>query len=125
MKKVLPAAPAELDTLRSVEAQAVLTLLHKNGWLSADVPAVKSFFAAEPQHPAKDTLMAAAACGGAAGYLQMAVLLGFAAMALVLTSFQPEMNPMLFALWGAIGVSLALTLRKHPGFLGVLNPKKK
>lgn len=124
MKKVLPASQADLDALRSPEAQSVLALLQKNGWLSADVPAVKLFFSAEPQHPAKALLMKVAACGGAAGILQMAVLLGFAVMALILTSFQPKMSLMLFALWGAIGVSLALTLRKHPGFLGFLGRQK-
>lgn len=124
MKKTTPGTESERTALSSPEAIQVLTLLKAKGWLHADVPAVKQFFADDRENAARAVLMSVALTGGQSGYLQLAFLLGFAAMALLLTSFQPVMSPVVFTLWAALGVAAALTLRKHPGLLGFCRKAK-
>ena len=48
MTKLKSAEPAVLDELRTPASLRILMLLDENGWLTADAPAVDSFFKQDP-----------------------------------------------------------------------------
>jgi hypothetical protein len=125
MTKLKSAEPAVLDELRTPASLRILMLLDENGWLTADAPAVDSFFKQDPIHPARKLLMKEARFGGAAGYLQVGVLLAVAVLALLQVSLEHKMTPAQFVLWGVLGVTGALILRQHPGFADFLRKRDK
>jgi hypothetical protein len=125
MTKLKSADPAVLDELRTPAALRVLMLLDENKWLTADAPAVDSFFKADPNHPARKLLMKEARFGGAAGILQVGVLLAIGVLALLQVSLEHKITPALFVLWGVLGVTGALIIRQHPGFVEFLRKRDK
>jgi hypothetical protein len=125
MTKLQAAEPAVLDELRTPASLRILMLLDENGWLTADAPAVESFFRDDKNHPARTLLMKEARFGGAAGFLQVGVLLAFAILALLQVSLERHMSPALFVLWAVLGVTAALIVRQHPGFLELLGKRKQ
>ncbi|HDR9103365.1 hypothetical protein [Paraburkholderia sp. A3RO-2L] len=110
-----PATPDELSQLRDPAALATLEVLKKNGWLAVDAQSLTRFFAPEPAHPAKVALEEEARSGGLLAVVQFAVLLGFAALAILISSFERTLSPMTFVLWGVLGVGAGLLTAKYPG----------
>ncbi|MBU9199934.1 hypothetical protein KTD31_00775 [Burkholderia multivorans] len=110
-----PATPDQLSQLRDPAALATLEVLKKNGWLAVDAQALNRFFTPEMSHPAKLALEEEARSGGLLAVVQFAVLLGFAALAILISSFERTLSPMTFVLWGVLGVGAGLLTAKYPG----------
>ncbi|WP_126223529.1 hypothetical protein [Burkholderia ambifaria] len=119
------ATQAELAALAKPDALAALAILHDNGWLTANLPEVETFFQDDPKHLAAVVMRKEANYGGLAGVLQVTILLAFAVLALVMASFSPTMPLTLFAMWAVLGVTAALIVRWHPGFLALLGGKRR
>lgn len=115
--KTTPASQEQLALLRAPAALAAIEVLKETGWFAADAQSLEKFFSAEPNHPAKQSLEEDARNGGLFALFQIAVLLGFGAMALLLTAFQPQLSPMVFVLWAVLGVGAGLLVAKYPGRL--------
>jgi hypothetical protein len=115
--KTIPASKEQLSQLRDPAALAAIEVIKQNGWLAIDAKTLDRFFSAEPGHQAKAALEEEARNGGAFALLQFAVLLGFTALAILLSSFQPNLSPTVFVLWGALGVCAGLLVRRYPGRL--------
>lgn len=113
--KTLPATHEQLNQLRDPAALAAIEVIKKTDWLAADVKSLDKFFAAEPNHPAKLALEEDARNGGMFALFQFAVLIGFAALATLISAFQPTLTPMVFVLWGVLGVGAGLLVAKYPG----------
>lgn len=113
----IPATKEQLDQLRDPAALAAIDVIKRNGWLAVDAKSLDQAFAAEPGHPAKTSLEEEARNGGAFAVLQFAVLLSFTALAILLSSFQKNLSPTVFVLWGALGVCSGLLVRRYPGRL--------
>ncbi len=118
-----PASPPDLEqqevlaTLRDPAAIASLRIAHDRNWLSIDAEDVDDLFASCPEHPAYRELERCAEAGGKLGILQFAIFVCFLLLTFILTSFIPRMPPVLFFMWGSLGVVLGLLLRKHPGIM--------
>lgn len=106
-----------MDLLRHPAASAALEVARSNKWLSVDAAALDALFAAEPNHPVRAILAEDAKFGGTVGAIQYGILMGFFGLAFLLTMFKPEMPPMLFVMWGALGVAAALMTKKYPGLI--------
>lgn len=115
----------ELASLKTPDALAALGVLHRQGWLTADVPKVTAFFQNDPQHPAAAQLLEEAQYGGTAGVMTAVLLFVFALGALIQVSVAHKMNLSVFVLWGALGVATALLVRQHPGFRTLLGGKPR
>jgi hypothetical protein len=115
--KSIPATKEQLSQLREPAALAALETLKQNGWLAVDARSLDRVFAAEPSHPAKAALEEEARNGGAFALLQFAVLIGFTACAILLSSVAKNLTPTLFVEWGALGVCAGLLVRRYPGRL--------
>lgn len=103
-----------MDTLRQPAAIAAFEVARQNKWLTVDAQSLSALFAAEPNHPVREMLEGDAQTGGTFGFLQYAILMAFFGLAFGLTMFMPTMPPLLFFMWGALGVAAALLTRKHP-----------
>jgi hypothetical protein len=114
--KTIPATKEQLSQLREPAALAALETLKQNGWLAVDARSLDRAFAAEPTHPAKVALEEEARNGGAFALLQFAVLIGFTAIAIFMSSVA-KLTPTLFVEWGALGVCAGLLVRRYPGRL--------
>lgn len=114
-QKITPANSAELEALRAPVALVALEALKKSGWLETDVQSLDKFFAAEPGHPAKVLLADAARNGGKLAVIQLGVLAAFTAAAIALSSVNHTLTPVVFTLWGSIGVCAGLLAAKYPG----------
>lgn len=114
-KKLEAASQAQLTTLRDPAALAALEVVKQAGWLAADAQTLEQFFKADPSHPAKASLDTEARNGGKFAALQIAVLLGFTILAILITSFQKTLSPTVFVLWGALGVCAGILVAKYPG----------
>lgn len=116
-KKLEAASQAQLATLRDPAALAAIEVLTQTGWFAADTQSLEQFFKAEPGHPAKVALDNEARNGGQLAVLQFAVLLGFTAIAIFVSSIQRTLSPTVFVLWGALGVCAGLLAARYPGRL--------
>ncbi|KVP39949.1 hypothetical protein [Burkholderia ubonensis] len=114
-QKTLPATQEQLTKLRDPAALAAIDVIKKTGWLAADAKSLDKFFAADPNHPAKTSLDEEARNGGAFAVFQFAVLIGFVLLAISISSFQATLSPMVFVLWGALGVCAGLLASRYPG----------
>lgn len=114
---IKPATREQLNQLRDPGALHAIELLKKAGWLAVDTKSLNKVFAAEPSHPVRQALYDEARTGGKFAALQIAVLLGFTALAIVLSSLQPVLSPTVFTLWGALGVCAGLLVSNYPGRL--------
>jgi hypothetical protein len=112
-----PATKEQLSQLRDPAALAAIEVIKQNGWLAIDAKSLERAFAADPGHPAKSSLEEEARNGGAFALLQFSVLLAFTALAILLSSFQKNLSPTVFVLWGALGVCSGLLVRRYPGRL--------
>lgn len=110
-------SPELMDRLREPAALAALEVAVANHWLAVDVESLDRVFAAEPNHPARNLLAHEARSGGRMGLIQYGILSGFFALAFVLTIFSPKMPPLLFFMWGGLGVAIALMVKKYPGLM--------
>lgn len=108
---------ALLEQLRDPAALTAFALARERNWLALDAADVDALFANCPDHPAYRELASHAEAGGKLGLLQLAIFGCFLALAFLLTSFLPQMPPVLFFMWGGLGVALGLLLRKYPGLL--------
>lgn len=115
MCKTKPATTEQLNALRDPAALAALDVLKQTGWLAADAQSLEKFFAAEPSHAAKSALIEEARNGGQLALIQFAVLFGFTALAVPISAAQQTLTPMVFVLWGALGVCAGLLTAKYPG----------
>lgn len=120
MKPVIPATDADLSRLGSPEALDVLRTLQARGWLTAEAPAVETYFGDHKDHPARALLLEAASFGGTAGALSVGILVFMALLALLMTMSAPTMSAPLLTMWGGIGVTAALLVRQHPGLKKLL-----
>lgn len=116
-KKLEAASQDQLSTLRDPAALAAIEVLKQTGWFAADAQSLEQFFKADPTHPAKVALEDEARNGGQHAVLQVAVLLGFTAAAIAMSSVQRTLSPTVFVLWGALGVCAGLLAAKYPGRL--------
>jgi hypothetical protein len=114
-KKLDAASQDQLSTLRDPAALAAIEVLKQTGWFAADAQSLEQFFKADPSHPAKVALDEEARNGGQHAVLQVAVLLGFTAIAIFMSSVQRTLSPTVFVLWGALGVCAGLLAAKYPG----------
>jgi hypothetical protein len=110
-----PASDAQLQQLRDPAALAALAALKDADWLAVDVHSLDRFFASDPTHPAKRALEEDARNGGRFALIQFAVLIGFTLLAIGISAFQPKLSPMVFVLWGSLGVCAGLLVAKYPG----------
>jgi len=115
--KINPASTVQLDQLRDPAALAAIEVLKQTGWFAADAQSLDKFFQADPGHPAKLALEDEARNGGQFALFQFAVLFGFGALAVLISAHQKTLSPMIFVLWGVLGVSVGLLVAKYPGRL--------
>lgn len=116
-KKLEPASQAQLATLRDPAALQAIEVFKQAGWFAADAQSLEQFFKGDSTHPAKTALEPEARNGGKFAMLQIAVLLSFIAVAIVISSFQRTMSPTMFVEWGALGVCAGLLVNKYPARL--------
>lgn len=116
-QKLEAASQDQLATLRDPAALAAIELFKRAGWFAADAQSLEQFFKADPGHPAKAALDHEAQTGGRFALLQIAVLLGFTLLAILISSYQRTLSPTVFVLWGALGVCAGIMVAKYPGRL--------
>lgn len=115
--KTNPASEHQLEQLRDPAALAAIEVFKQAGWFAADVQSLDQFFSADPRHPAKAALEDEARDGGQFALVQFAVLFGFAALAILISAHQKTLSPVIFVLWGVLGVTTGLLVAKYPGRL--------
>lgn len=118
-KPLNPATSDERALLAEPSSLQVLGLLSRNGWLSLDVKELNQYFGSE-DHEARTTLLTEARSGGKYGASQCALVLIFLVLGIVVTSFVPLSNPVVFSMWGALGIAIGLLIARYPAALDKL-----
>lgn len=113
--RIKQATADNLAVLKTPEGLATIELLKQAGWLETDASSLRTFFAAEPDQPAKNALADVMLNGGKLAVIQASVLIGFTALAIIMTAMHRSMSPLVFTLWGALGVCFGLLTANYPG----------
>ena len=114
---------ALLLALRDPAASVVVQAAQERNWLSVDMPAVQELFSVDESHPAKALMADAAQLGGTSAKLELSLVAVFGVLALVPTVMFAEIPPVAFVMWGALGATLGMLLKKHPGLRTQFNKK--
>lgn len=123
-KSLNRASTDELALLADPKSLQLLRLLSKNGWLALDVKELNQFFGPD-EHQARDALLAEARTGGKYGTHQISLVLIFLAFSIFVTSFMSLKDPVIFTMWGALGVAIGLLIARYPAALDRLRKNKQ